>query len=59
MKQFELRLARYDTLNPNIIKSIDTIQGDSLVEVLSQLNMVIMRTQRDICKEQKEDGIPF
>lgn len=59
MKQFELRLARYDTLNPNTIKSIDTIQGDSLVEVLSQLNMVIMRTQRDICKEQKEDGIPF
>lgn len=62
MKQFELNLIRHNT-QPGQFKilSMDKIEGDDLVEVLSKLLLVVAKIQQEITKEQVslDDDIPF
>jgi len=66
MKQFELTLVRRDVTNSiNPFLSLDKIEADDLVHLLSQLLFVIVNLQNKIHKEQMElrgvidDDIPF
>lgn len=66
-KQYELLLTRRDPEDAFKFKSVDKIEGNTLVEILTQFNFVIVREcerikQDAIWKERKkgwEDDIPF
>lgn len=57
-KQFELTLVwrKGDSFEP---KQIDKVEGDDLVELLSQFLMVIALVQRKLEEEIPDDDIPF
>lgn len=63
MKQFELTLTRYEL---DKIQSFNKIEADNLVDLLSQLQLVIICIQREIYEDQllrlryeSNDDIPF
>lgn len=57
MKQYTL------TLITNEPRIIDRVEGDSLIEVLSQLNIILIKVirQEELMKKirSENDGIPF
>jgi hypothetical protein len=68
MKQFELTLVRRDLFNNIKFKSVDRIEGDSLLEILSQFQFVLIHVQRKLDEEEiheirraniNDDDIPF
>jgi len=66
MKQFELTLTRRDVTNPiHPFLSLDKVEADDLVHLLSQFLLVIINMQNNLHKEQMElrgvidDDIPF
>lgn len=67
-KQFELLLVRRDPEDAFKFKSSHKIVGDSLMEILQQLNFVIVRVCEDLKNEElakekqkgwEDDEIPF
>jgi len=68
MKQFELTLVRRDLFNNIKFKSVDRIEGDSLLEILSQFQFVLIHVQKKLDEEEiheirraniNDDDIPF
>lgn len=64
MKQFELTLVWRDSNTK--IKSIDKIEADNLIHLLSQFNMMVLMIQQKIADEEInefkkviDDDIPF
>jgi len=56
-KQFELTLVWRNTgFEP---KSIDKVEGDDLVELLSQFLMVLASVNRKMMAERIDEDIPF